>query len=74
MITFNVRDFPRIAREWAEAREQHAGCAIVVGIDHSEYGTILRTLEGILAARPHQGDWLDYTTFVSRHTTIAPDD
>ncbi len=68
MITFNVRDFPRLAQTWAEAGRHHAGCAILVGIDHSEFGTILRTLEAILTTRPHQEDWRDYTAFVSRHS------
>ena len=66
LVTFNVRDFPRIAGEWAEGDRHHAGCAILVGIDHSEFGTILRVLQDALAARPRQEDWLDYTTFVSR--------
>jgi hypothetical protein len=52
MVTFNVRDFPRLAREWAEAGRTHAGCAILVGIDHSEFGTILRVLERVFTARP----------------------
>lgn len=72
MVTFNVRDFPRIAQEWAESGRPHAGCAIIVGIDHSEFGTILRTLEVVLSARPIQEDWHDYTTFVSRRTQDAP--
>lgn len=72
MVTFNVRDFPRIAREWAEAGKQHTGCAILVGIDHSEFGTILRVLEGVLAARPQQEDWRDFTTFVSRRSGNVP--
>jgi nucleoside-diphosphate-sugar epimerase len=66
MVTFNVRDFPGIAREWAEAGKTHAGCAILVGIDHSQIGTILRVLEQTRAALPRQEDWHNYTTFVSR--------
>ena len=50
MITFDVKDFPDIARRWAEAGRPHAGLAIVVGIDHGEFGTILRVLE-----RPTRG-------------------
>ena len=68
MVTFNVRDFPRITRAWAEAGQHHAGCAIFVGIDHSEFGTILRVLKAALTARPRQEDWHDYTTFISRHS------
>jgi hypothetical protein len=67
MVTFNVRDFPRIAQRWAEAGRHHAGCAILVGIDHSEFGAIVRVLNATLSGRPRQDDWYDYTCFVSRH-------
>ncbi len=43
-VTFDVKDFPVIARRWAEAGRAHAGCAIVVGIDHGELGAILETI------------------------------
>src|SRR5580704_17502769 len=36
-LTFDVKDFAVIARRWAEAGRTHAGCAIVVGIDHGEF-------------------------------------
>ncbi len=72
MVTFNVRDFPRIARGWAEAGRPHAGCAILVGIDHSEFGEILRVLDRVTAARPNQADWDDYTCFVSRARGAGP--
>lgn len=69
MITFDVKDFPGIARRWADAGRPHAGLAIVVGIDHGEFGEILRTLEALLAERPNQDEWRDYTCFVSRGET-----
>lgn len=65
IVTFNVRDFPRIAREWAEAGRHHAGCAIFVGIDHSQFGTILDLLGRVLESRPDPDSWRDYTCFVS---------
>lgn len=65
-VTFDVKDFPVIVRRWMEAGRPHAGCAIVVGIDHGEFGTILRVLERELASRPEQGSWRDYTCFVAR--------
>jgi len=34
MVTFDVKDFPDIARRWAEAGRAHAVLAIVVGIGH----------------------------------------
>lgn len=66
MITFDVKDFTVIARRWAEAGRQHAGLGIVVGVDHSEFGTILDVLTRTLAARSAQSDWTDFTTFISR--------
>ena len=66
MITFDVKDFPDIARRWAEAGRPHAGLAIVVGVDHGEFGEILRTLDDLLKERPDRDDWYDCTCFVSR--------
>jgi hypothetical protein len=65
-VTFDVKDFPVIARRWAEAGRAHGGCAIVVGIDHGEFGAILDTLAHELAARPRQVDWTDLTLFLAR--------
>jgi Domain of unknown function (DUF5615) len=67
MVTFNARDFARIAQEWAGEGRRHAGCAILVGIDHSEFGVILARLAEELAARPEPVAWEDYTAFVGRH-------
>ena len=66
MVSFDVKDFPEIARRWAEAGRTHAGLAIVVGIDHGEFGTILRVLEGLFEERSDPGEWREYTYFVSR--------
>lgn len=66
LVTFDVKDFPGIARRWAEAGRPHGGCAIVVGIDHSEFGTILRVIDRELEARPKQEAWHGYTCFAAR--------
>lgn len=66
LVTFNVADFPGIVRRWAEAGRAHAGCAIVVGIDHSEFGTIIRVIQRTVDERPAQRGWRDYTCFVAR--------
>lgn len=68
-VTFDVKDFPVIARRWAEAGREHAGCAIVVGIGHGEFGAILDAVGSQLRARPEQSDWTDYTLFVARTST-----
>jgi hypothetical protein len=65
-VTFDVKDFPVIVRRWAEAGRAHAGCAIVVGIDHGEFGVILETIAAALAARPQQAAWTDLTLFLTR--------
>jgi nucleoside-diphosphate-sugar epimerase len=65
-VTFDVKDFPVIARRWAEAGRAHAGCAIVVGIDHGEFGAILETIAAELAARSATADWTDLTVFLAR--------
>ncbi len=66
LVTFDVKDFPVIVREWAEAGRAHAGCAIIVGIDHGEFGAILETITRELIARPAQTDWTDLTLFLAR--------
>jgi hypothetical protein len=66
MVSFDVKDFPGIARRWAEAGHAHAGLAIVVGVDHGELGTILRLLESLFEERADPGKWSDRTCFVSR--------
>jgi predicted nuclease of predicted toxin-antitoxin system len=65
LVTFNVADFPRIVRRWAEEGRRHQGCAIVVGIDHSEFGTIIRVIQRAMEARPNANDGRDYTCFAA---------
>jgi hypothetical protein len=66
MITFNVKDFARITTEWAAAGRSHAGCLLIVGIAHAEFGLILRVIEHALSARPSQATWIDYTAWGTR--------
>lgn len=65
-ITFDVKDFSVIARRWAEANRKHAGCAIIVGIDHSEFGTIISVVEREMQARPAPSNWIDRTLYIAR--------
>jgi hypothetical protein len=65
-VTFDVKDFPVIARRWAESGRQHAGCAIVVRIGQGEFGAALDAIGRQLKARPNQDDWNNYTMFVAR--------
>ena len=59
LVTFNVRDFARIARNWSECGREHSGCLMLVGIDHSQFGLIIRRIEEACQLRPLQEDWCD---------------
>lgn len=66
LVTYNVADFPEILREWASGGRWHAGVILVYGIEHSEFGLILRGIERWLEQRARQEDWLDFACVVSR--------
>jgi hypothetical protein len=68
MITFNVKDFPRIVTQWRAAGKRHAGCLVLVGIDHAEFGLILRVIGAALAARPDPAAWHDYAAWGTRRS------
>jgi hypothetical protein len=60
LVTHNIADFPRILREWAAAQRAHSGVILVYGIDHSEFGLIVRGIERWLQLRPDQSGWSDF--------------
>jgi hypothetical protein len=66
LVTHNVADFPRILRKWAEAGRSHGGVMLVYGIDHREFGLIVRGIDRRCVLRPHQGDWLGMSVIVDR--------
>ncbi len=66
VVTFNVKDFARIVNEWSAAGTQHAGCLMIVGIDHGEFGLILRVVEAAVEARPEQEAWKGYAAWGTR--------
>lgn len=66
VVTFNVKDFARLTAGWAAAGIRHAGCLMVVGIDHAEFGLVLRVIEAALATRPDQESWIDYAAWGTR--------
>jgi hypothetical protein len=77
MITFNVKDIARITTEWAAAGKSHAGCLLIVAIDHAEFGLIPRVIEHALSTRAGQAAWIDYTAWgirSARHKGTRLDD
>lgn len=39
---------------------------MIVGIDHAEFGLILRVIDAALATRPEQATWNDYAVWGTR--------
>jgi hypothetical protein len=60
---------PRSVGAWGAAGKHHAGCLILVGIDHREFGLILHVVDAALAARPDQSAWRDYAAWGTRRST-----
>lgn len=69
LVTHDVTDFPRILREWAEAGRSHAGVILVYGIEHDEFGVVIRGVTNLLTKRPHQRDWIDVAAVLSRRAS-----
>jgi predicted nuclease of predicted toxin-antitoxin system len=61
LITRNSRDFAPIAREWAEARQPHAGLILIWTLDHSQFSEIITGIEHQLDLWPSQEQWGDLT-------------
>lgn len=70
MVTFNVKDFARTVTEWSAGRATHAGCLLIVGIDHGELGLILRVVEAALRDRPEQQAWTDCAAWGTRARAV----
>lgn len=66
LVTFDHRHFPPLLRQWAEAGQTHGGCIIVYGLDHSEFGPILRGIGRLLDERPRQKDWVGLVDALTR--------
>jgi hypothetical protein len=65
VLTHDVGDFARIAREWAEAGHEHAGLILVTD-PRAGFGAILRGVERLLESHPCQDMWIDRVEFLGR--------
>lgn len=66
LVTFNHRHFAPLLRQWAEAGQTHDGCILVYGLDHSEFGLILRGIRHLFHERPRQENWVDLADALTR--------
>jgi hypothetical protein len=60
------RDLTGIAGRWAREGRRHSGCVLLVGIDHGEFGVLLRVPLTTIGRLPRQEDWRNRLIFVSR--------
>jgi len=66
VVTCNVKDSARLTGQRVAGGGHHAGCLLIVGIDHSELGLILRLIDAALAERPEQAAWRDHAVWGTR--------
>jgi predicted nuclease of predicted toxin-antitoxin system len=66
LATQDIRDFPAILREWAEAQRSHAGAILIYGIDHSEFELIARGILRWLELYPEPASWTDLAAVLDR--------
>ena len=66
VVACNVKDFARLVGERVAGGGHHAGCLLVVGIDHSEFGLMLRLIDAAVAERPDQAAWRDHALWGTR--------
>lgn len=72
LVTFDVKDFIPILREWAEGGKRHAGCILVPSsIRHEHFGTIISGIEDAFGEIPEQEDWPDRVYWLSRTCRAA---
>ncbi len=65
VVTYNIRDFAPLSREWAASERQHWGIVLIHArtIAQSDLSAQLRALEGLLRAMPDDG-LRDQTVFL----------
>lgn len=68
VVTFNIRDFAPLLRQAAEEGRVHAGCILIAGVAHHQFGLILERVSEALREWPLQDEWTDRAVVVSRAT------
>ena len=71
LVIHNIRDFPEILRDWAQAQRSHAGAILVCGIDHSEFELIVGGVEHWLELYPEPASWIDLAAVLDRDFASA---
>ena len=60
LVTFNLKDFLPILREWAEAGRLHHGCVLVPSsLRHEHFGAIIAGIVRACTETPDAAMWVD---------------
>jgi hypothetical protein len=65
ILTFNVKDFVRLARAYADSGQHHSG---IIVSDHLPFRELLRRILVLLQRRP-QGDFTDTALWLQDYKT-----
>ena len=57
LVTRNSRDFPPLARVWAESGREHAGVILVWSLTHRQFGEIAEGVQAWFEEIPEQERW-----------------
>ncbi len=67
LVTFNVKDFLPILRDWAEIGRSHSGCILVASsLRHEQFGAIIAGVERAFDEVPEPDDWTDRVYWLSK--------
>lgn len=66
LVTFDVKDFLPIAREWAEAGRHHSGLIVGVGMATNEFKLVVTGINNLLVRDPAPEAWTDAVLFLAR--------
>jgi predicted nuclease of predicted toxin-antitoxin system len=66
LVTFDVKDFMPLLRQWGSEQRIHAGCVLIPGIAANEFGTLIQSIVEVLDQYPNQAEWVDLSVFKSR--------
>lgn len=69
MVTHNIRDFVPILIDWGAGGRSHAGCVLIKGIHHSQFGLLLDGLKALFQDRPEQEEWIDLTIWLTAESS-----
>lgn len=65
-MTFDVKDFSRLAKEWADEGRSHAGVILVPSsVGHHEFGVVIAGTQRALAGTIEE-DWTDRVEWMRR--------